>query len=125
MAVHTYECLFLLDPNKSSSDWESTMGHANGIIERNGGKILVTRPFGETKLSFPIRKFRKGSYLLTYFQSEPSAISRMEHDTRLSDVVVRHLVLKLDPAIAKDILSHMNGEPDANPQNSNRDSQAL
>lgn len=114
MAVNTYECLFLLDPNKASSDWEGVMGRVNGIVERNGGEILATRPWGEPKLCYVIKKFRKGSYLLTYFKSEPAAIAAMEREARLDDVILRHMVLKLHPHIAKEILAHFqDAQPEA------------
>ena len=55
MAANTYECLFLLDPNKASADWHGVMNRVNGIIERHGGRILVSRPWSEHKLAFPIK----------------------------------------------------------------------
>lgn len=110
MAIHTYECMFLLDPNKSSADWDGLTKQCNGIIERHGGEIVLTRPWGDTKLAYPVKKFRKGSYLLTYFKSEPSKLADMEHDFRMLDAILRHLVLKLHPRIAEEILAQLTGQ---------------
>lgn len=109
MAVHTYEVLFLLDPNKASADWDGVVAQMNGIIEKAGGEIIDTRPWGEPKLAYPIGKFRKGTYLLTYFKTEASSIEPMEQELHLNDVVIRWMILKLHPHIAEGIIAHLHG----------------
>lgn len=110
MAVNTYECLFLLDPNKASADWEAVMNGANGIIERHGGEIVDSRPWAEPKLAYPIKKFKKGNYLLTYFTVESTKVPDIEQDCRLNDAILRHMILRLHPQIAEEILAHLRGE---------------
>ncbi|QDU63759.1 30S ribosomal protein S6 [Planctomycetes bacterium Pan216] len=110
MAVNIYECLFLIEPNKASSDWDNSMATANGMIERHGGEILFSRHWGEPKLAYPIKKFRKGGYLLTYFRSDSQGIPKMEADFRLAvDLILRHMVVKLHPSIADRILAQLHG----------------
>lgn len=116
MAVHTYEVLFLLDPNKASADWDNVVAQANGAIEKAGGELIDTRPWGEPKLAYPIGKFRKGTYLLTYFKSEAKNIEAMESDFRLNDTILRQMILKIHPHIAEGIIAHLHGtveEPQA------------
>lgn len=110
MAVNTYECLFLLDPNKASADWDAVMGGANSIIEKHEGEIIDSRPWGEPKLAYPIKKFKKGNYLLTYFRAESTKVPEMEKDCRLNEAILRHMILKLHPQIAEEILAHLRGE---------------
>lgn len=109
MAVNTYEILFLVDPNKYSSDPDGVQKVVNGIVEHYGGQIAYTRLWGETKLAYPIKNFKKGCYVLTYFKCEPAQIPQIEHDCRLSEVVLRHMVLKLHPKIAEQVLAHLLG----------------
>lgn len=116
MAVHTYEILFLFDPNKASADWDGVTGQATGVIERHGGEIAFARHWGEPKLAYPIRKFRKGSYFLVYFRSDPKNILAMEADFRLMEPLLRHLIVKLEPQIAEGILAHLQGEGQAEPE---------
>lgn len=113
MAVHTYECLFLLDPNKASTNWNAVSADVNGIIERNGGEIFDSRPWGEPKLAYPIEKFRKGVYMLTYFNCESTKIAAIEADSRLNESVLRLMILKLHPQIAEEIMAHLHGESNA------------
>lgn len=109
MAAHTYECLFLLDPNKASADPDGVAAQVNGIIERYGGEIIVSRPWGESKLAYPIAEFRKGIYHLTYFKADSTKVPSMEHDFRLCEPLLRHLLLKLHSRIAEEILAHLQG----------------
>ena len=110
MAVHTYECLFLLDPNKASANWDGVQAEVNGVIEQHGGELVDSRPWGEPKLCYPIKKFRKGSYLLTYFKAESTKVPLMEKEYKLHDVVLRQMLVKLEPQIAEPILAHLSGE---------------
>lgn len=106
MSRNTYECLFLLDPNKSSSDWDGVVRQVNGLIERHGGTIVHTQAWGDTKLAYPIKKFRKGNYLLTIFESEASGVPAMEHECRLNETILRHLVIRYPDKIVANIVEH-------------------
>ena len=116
MAENTYEVLFLLEPNKFSADPEGSTANVNGMLEAHGGKVLFTRPWAEPKLAYPIKNFRKGSYLLTYFKAEPKAIAAIEHDVRLNDLVLRHMVIRLHPKIAEQIIAQLEGHSDGPPR---------
>lgn len=114
MAVNTYEILFLLEPNKFSADPDGvTRTVVGGIVEHYGGQVLFTRPWAEPKLAYPIKNFRKGSYLLVYFKAEGRAIPQIEHDCHINDLVLRHLVIKLHPKIAEQIIAHLEGRGEA------------
>ena len=101
MSVNIYETLFLVNPNQASANWDAVKQQANGIIEKHGGEILITYLWGETKLAYMIEKFRKGTYLLTYFRADSQKIKDMEHDFRLADSIIRNMTLKLHPKIAE------------------------
>ena len=113
MAVHTYEGLFLLDASRASSDWEGVSSQINGVITRNGGEILHTRPWEVQKLAYPINRSRKGIYLLTYFKIDSVQLAAIEADIRINEYVLRKLVIKLPPNVAKDMLTHYTEEQHA------------
>lgn len=110
MPVQTYECLFLLDPNKASSDLDGTVALLTGLIERFGGTIQFCRPWGESKLAYPIGKFRKGAYVLTWFDMDSTKVPAMEAEFKLQEIIIRHLVIRHHPLIAKESLAHLRGE---------------
>ncbi|MBY0586937.1 30S ribosomal protein S6 [bacterium] len=111
MAVNTYEILFLLDPNKFSADPDGGLRQVNGIVEQYGGEIVFTRPWGEPKLAYPVKNFKKGAYVLTYFKADSLAIPKIEHDCRINEMILRHLVIRLHAKIADQVIQHVSGPP--------------
>ncbi len=110
MAAQTYEGLFLLDPNKASADWEGAAAQVNGVIERFGGQILHTRPWGDFKLAYPIRKFKKGVYLLSYFTIDSTQLHEVEREYRISEIVLRRMIIKLHTKVATEMLAHYTAD---------------
>ena len=110
MGSHTYEGLFLLDPNKASADWEGAATAVNGVIERFGGQVLHTRPWGDFKLAYPINKFKKGVYLLSYFAIDPAQLHEVEREFRISEIVMRRMIIKLHAGVATEMLAHYTAE---------------
>jgi len=96
MPVNNYECLFLLDPTKSA-DLEAVKAQLHGTLEKFGAEILASRKWDDRKLAYPIKGHKKGVYYLTFFKAESKRMSEMEHDFRLNDVILRHMVSAIDP----------------------------
>ena len=49
-------------------------------------------------------------YLLTYFSIEAAELANIEADLRISEFVLRKLIIKLPPNVAKDMLTHYTEE---------------
>src|SRR5262245_5863933 len=99
MPANVYECLFLLDPTKVAGDVPAAAKQIQGILERNQAEILASRPWDERKLAYPIGGHKKGLYYLTYFRTEGNNLRNIEHDCSLNELILRSLVLKIDPKL--------------------------
>jgi small subunit ribosomal protein S6 len=97
MPVNSYECLFLLDPTKTATDMEGVRGQLHQTLEKYGAEILASRKWDDRKLAYPIRGQKKGLYYLIYFRADSKKIIELEHDFRLSEVILRHMVSAIDP----------------------------
>jgi len=99
MPVATYETMFLLDPNKASTDAEGTKQQIHHILERHGATIVVSRPWDYNhKLSYPIGKQKKGAFHIIYYTMESTRQKELESDFALQEgLVLRSLTLKIDP----------------------------
>lgn len=106
MPVATYETMFLLDPNKVSTDAEGTKHQIHHILERHGATIVVSRPWDYNhKLSYPIGKQKKGAFHIIYYSMESTKQGELERDFALQEgLVLRSLTLKLDPKWQEAIL---------------------
>jgi small subunit ribosomal protein S6 len=109
MPNSVYECMFLLDTNKVAGDVPAAGKQIQSLLERNHVEVLASRPWDERRLAYPIRGHKKGLYYLTYFRSDGKNLRTLEHDIALNEMILRSLVLRVDPkhvdtmlAIARD-----------------------
>ncbi|MHB1422122.1 MAG: 30S ribosomal protein S6, partial [Gemmataceae bacterium] len=97
MPANVYECMFLLDTNKVAGDVPNAAKQLHAILERNQAEVLASRPWDERRLAYPINGHKKGLYYLTYFRAEGKSIVGIERDCVLSELILRELILKVDP----------------------------
>jgi small subunit ribosomal protein S6 len=99
MPLVTYETMFLLDPNKVSTDAEGTKTQIHHILERHGGTVIISRPWDYNhKLSYTIGKQKKGAFHIIYYTMESTKQRELERDFALQEgLILRQLTLKVDP----------------------------
>ena len=106
MATNVYEGLFILDSNRYSRDTAGVSGQIVEIVQKHGGEMLASRLWEERRLAYPINGNRKGTYWLVYFKLDSRKITAIEREYRISDSILRSLILKVDPRIADALVSH-------------------
>ena len=98
-ATATYEGMFILDSSRYSAGPEAAASEVLGLLQRVGGEVLASRPWQDTKLAYSINGNRKGVYFLPYFTLETQKLKELDRLVKLTESVLRHLILKLDPAL--------------------------
>jgi small subunit ribosomal protein S6 len=90
-----YEILLLLEPSEAQRTWDKLVEWAKSIIvDRHGGFILKTDNWSDSrKLAYEIRGLRRGTYMLIFFRAKPGSVNELEHDFRLDERVIRHMVV--------------------------------
>lgn len=112
MSEITYEGMFLLDSNKYAANPDGTTGEVLAIIERAGGKVLASRPWQDGKLAYPIDGHRRGLYFLTYFSMDSRKLHEIARLVKFNESILRHLLIKLDPALVEPMLAMASGRGD-------------
>jgi small subunit ribosomal protein S6 len=105
MPANVYECMFLLDTTKVGGDVPTAAKQLHGILEKNHAEILASRPWDERRLAFSIDNHKKGLYYLTYFRSEGKNLRPIEHDVSLNEMIIRSLVIKIEPKLVDTMLA--------------------
>ncbi|MEQ8789590.1 MAG: 30S ribosomal protein S6 [Pirellulaceae bacterium] len=113
MSKNVYECMLILDSNRYAKDPQGVSGKVPELVEKCGGEVLVSRLWVEQKLAYPIEGHRKGTYWMTYFRLEGDNITQFNRECQLSDNILRHLVLKVDPRLVDTLVAHARGESTA------------
>jgi small subunit ribosomal protein S6 len=110
MPANVYECMFLLDTSKVAGDVAAADRTIRGILERNHAEVLVGRSWDERRLSYPIGNQKKGLYYLTYFSAEGKSLTGIDHDCKLNEMIMRQLVLRIDPKLVNTMLDLAKGD---------------
>jgi small subunit ribosomal protein S6 len=110
MAANVYECMFLLDTSKVAGDVVAADRSIRTILEKNHAEVLVSRSWDERRLSYPIGTQKKGLYYLTYFSAEGKCLTGIDHDCKLNEMIMRQLVLRIDPKMVETMLALAKGE---------------
>ena len=105
MPVNVYECLFLLDTAKVAGDIPNAAKQLHALLERNHAEVLASRTWDERLLAYPIKTHKKGLYYLTYFKSEGKNLANFEHDCALNEMILRMMVLRVDPKLVDTMLN--------------------
>jgi small subunit ribosomal protein S6 len=94
--VKTYEAMLLLDNREVKNGWETLKEKVDGLMTKHGAKILVAKRWDERKLAYEIKKQKRATYYLAYFEADPESIDAMARTLKLSGPVLRHLVLRCE-----------------------------
>jgi small subunit ribosomal protein S6 len=105
MPVTSYECLFLLDPTKTAADADGVKAQLHGTLEKYGAEILASRKWDDRKLAYPINGQKKGVYHLTFFKADSLKMVDIDHDFRLNENILRHMVSHIDPKWEEEMLA--------------------
>lgn len=110
MAVNTYECLFLLNTSRVAGDTPAAEKQLHTLLEKHHCEILVSRPWDERRLTYTIKHQKKALYFLIYFKTETKNIVELEHDFRLNEMILRHLIQRIPTKLVDTMLAAARGE---------------
>ncbi|NLW49387.1 MAG: 30S ribosomal protein S6 [Candidatus Brocadiaceae bacterium] len=117
MAPNLYEAMFVVDAARGTSAVPDIVRHIAGLLTRHEAQIERIELWEERKLAYPIQKAKRGMYFLVYFQAEPDAIAQIRHTVRLSEQILRVLVLRAEQVVPpKGQMYTPEGEPVAAPE---------
>ena len=100
MPVNTYEGMFVLDSAKVAVSWDEAVKHVHDILAKHKAEIVASRQWDERRLAYPVDGHKKGTYFLAFFRVDGENIREIEADCKLSEVVLRDLILKVHPKLA-------------------------
>lgn len=90
-----YEAMFLLG-QAAAIDLAGSVGHIKDNLTKNGATIVALKKWADRPLAYPIKKQKRGMYILCYFAAPTDKLGLIERAFNLSEIVLRHLVVKAD-----------------------------
>jgi len=94
--MRDYELMVVLTPEFGEEGAGPILQRVQDLIARAGGEVTDVDDWGLRRLAYEINDYRDGYYAVMQFQGEPDRISELERALRLSEPVMRFLVVRLD-----------------------------
>ncbi|MED4731963.1 30S ribosomal protein S6 [Aneurinibacillus migulanus] len=94
--MRKYEVMYILRPDLQEEATKANVERFSNVITEDGGEMEKVNEMGKKRLAYEIDDHREGFYVLMNFQSEPQAVNEMERLMKISDDVIRYLVVRED-----------------------------
>jgi small subunit ribosomal protein S6 len=100
--VRNYELIFIVHPEVDDDGLATAVDTVKDLVKRGGGWVAKVDLWGMRRLAYPIQNFGEGQYVLMHLRLAPEGIAELERSLKLSEQVIRHLVVRLeDDALPK------------------------
>ncbi|MBE9482977.1 MAG: 30S ribosomal protein S6 [Chloroflexi bacterium] len=93
--MRDYELVLIISPEVVEEKFDATIDSISQFITEKGGTISDVDRWGKRRLAYPIDHFMEGSYVLAHFRLKPALSKELEANLRISEEVLRHLLVKL------------------------------
>ncbi len=90
-----YEVMFIIDPALEDAAKDATVENVQTIIAADG-EVEKVDVWGMRKLAYPIDKKEEGYYVVVEFAGSPSLPKELDRRLRISDNVMRHIIINKD-----------------------------
>ncbi len=94
--MREYELVFIVDPTQDEEGVNVITDRVTQVITRSKGEVTRVDVWGRRKLAYPIKKFREGTYVLLQMQIAPEGLPELERVLKLTEPVIRHLLVRAD-----------------------------
>jgi small subunit ribosomal protein S6 len=93
-ALRDYELVVILNPEISDDLIDGSIERLNQSIRTGGGEVVDINHWGRRRLAYPIKHHMDGNYVVSQVKLDPTQISTLESGLRISEEVLRHLIIK-------------------------------
>lgn len=90
-----YEAMFILS-QAAAVDLAGVVGFLKDMLAKNGASIVALKKWADRPLAYPIKKQKRGVYILCYFASPTDKLGSIERACNLSEQILRTLIVNAD-----------------------------
>jgi len=96
--LNDYELVTILHPDIKDDDVSDTVERLNQFITGRGGEVREVDQWGRRRLAYPIARQMEGTYVVSHLVLQPANAAELEANLRISEDVLRHLLVRYSPA---------------------------
>jgi small subunit ribosomal protein S6 len=106
MSIHRqYELVYIAMPDSTEEQLADLHQQVATVVDRFGGTIERTEAWGRRRLAYEINRQREGVYVLEILNGPGAMTTELDRRLRVLDIVMRHLVIRIDETLAKETRS--------------------
>lgn len=91
--MNKYESVIIINPNVEENTLNELTERFSTLIN-NDGKVEQVNNLGKKKLAYEVKKNKEGYYVVFDFEANPSLIAELERNYRITDEVIKFIVIK-------------------------------
>ncbi|NQV89036.1 MAG: 30S ribosomal protein S6 [Parcubacteria group bacterium] len=88
-----YELFYLVPSQFTDDEVTGIQKIVADLLKANEATILRDENLGKVTLAYPIKRVTHGTYVIVHFDAEPSVIKELDRKLKLTDEVLRHMLL--------------------------------
>jgi small subunit ribosomal protein S6 len=92
--MRDYEVMLIIRPDLDEEKTEATITKFTGLLETQGATEVKLDKWGKRRLAYEIDDQREGFYAVINFKSGSPAVHELERVLKITDEVLRHLVVR-------------------------------
>ena len=92
--LRTYELLSIIKPNIDSEEFDKLVLKIEETIVSLEGKVISTDKMGRKKLSYDIKDYRDGYFVVHNFEMAPEQVAKFNRQLRLNENILRIMLLE-------------------------------
>ena len=93
--MNKYETVFIINPNIEDAGVKALIEKFSNLINSDG-KVESVEELGKKKLAYEIKKHKEGNYVVINFEANPELIKELERIYRITDEVIKFIVVRKD-----------------------------
>lgn len=90
-----YETLFIVNPNLGDDETAAVVNKFKSLVEANG-TVDKVEDWGKRRMAYAINDLTEGYYTLIQFTSAPSFPAELDRVFKITDGVMRSIIVTLD-----------------------------
>ena len=91
--MNKYESVIIVNPNLEEESVKNLIKKFSDLINTDGN-VTSVEEMGKRKLAYEIKKQKEGFYIVFKFEAKPELISELERNYRITDEVMKFIVIK-------------------------------
>ena len=90
-----YEAVYILNPNLTEEETAAAVEKFKALVEQNG-TVTEIDTWGKRRLAYPINDLNEGYYVLMTFTAAPTFPRELERIFRITEGIMRSMVICKD-----------------------------